>query len=268
MRLLWAALLAGCYAPVPPTGVACGADTICPEAQFCAFGTCVTEQPACLPIEAAPGKLTIPTLGVAPVIDGDLTDWPTCFVTVDQLSAGLVRDLGVGGKYAPGRFSIATFDDRLYVAAELLGVPPLGEQPVPDIYLNSAISVYLDASGDCDTARYDADAAQIVVDHANRTAAFQSGTGIVDVPIDSASVVGPSTFAIELSVGPESLGSTAFADTIGFDIGLVGGDGEVMTSELVWFQACAAPDCECANGQSAPFCDSRQFGTATFARNP
>ena len=45
-----------------------------------------------------------------------------------------------------------------------------------------------------------------------------------------------------------------------------GGDGEVMTSELVWFQACAPPDCECVNGQSAPFCDSRQFGTATFAR--
>ena len=77
---------------------------------------------------------------------------------------------------------------------------------------------------------------------------------------------GASTFTIEMSVGPESLGSTSFAETIGFDIGLVGGDGEVMTSELVWFQACEAPACECANGQSAPFCDTRQFGTATFSR--
>ena len=268
MRLLWVVVLAGCYAPVPPEGVACGADTICPEAQFCAFGKCVTEQPACLPVEAGSGKLTIPTLELAPVIDGDLADWPTCFVTLDQASAGLVRDLGVGGKYAPGRFSLASFEGRLYVAAELLSVAPLGNQPVPDIYLNSAISVYVDASGDCDTARYDPDAAQIVVDHANRTAAFRSGTGVVDVPVDSASKVGASTFAIEMSVGPESLASASFADTIGFDIGLVGGDGEVMTSELVWFQACAAPDCECANGQSAPFCDSRQFGTATFAGSP
>ena len=267
MRLLWAVLLAGCYAPVPPDGIACGEATVCQESQFCAFGTCVTEPPACLPVEAGRGKLTIPELAVAPVIDGELGDWPTCFVTLDEMTAGLVRDLGAGGKYAPGRFSLASFDNRLYVAAELLSVQPLGEQPVPDIYLNSAISVYVDASGDCDTARYDDDAAQIVVDHANRTAAFQSGNGgIVTVRVDSASKVGASTFTIEMSVGPESLGSTSFAETIGFDIGLVGGDGEVMTSELVWFQACEAPACECANGQSAPFCDTRQFGTATFSR--
>ncbi len=269
MRLLCAVLLAGCYSPVLPEGVPCGAEITCPEPQFCAFGKCVTEQPACLPIEAGPGKLTIPRLDVAPVIDGELADWPTCFVTVDEGSAGLVRDLGAGGKYAPGRFSLAAFDDRLYVAAELLSVLPLGDQPVPDIYLNSAISVYVDASGDCDTARYDDDAAQIVVDHANRTAAFRSGNGgIVTVPVDSSSKIGAATFAIELSLGPESLGSTSFADTIGFDIGLVGGDGEVMTSELVWFQACEAPACECVNGESAPFCDSRQFGTASFGARP
>lgn len=268
MRPLWAVLLVGCYAPTPPDGIACGDDTICPDSQFCSFGKCVTELAPCLPIEAGVGKLTVPTLDEAPIIDGELDDWPTCFITVDETTADLVRDLGIGGKYAPGRFSVAAFDGKLFVAAELLSVAPLGEAEIPDVYLNSAISVYVDADGDCDTARYDDDAAQIVVDHANRTAAFRSGNGgVVSVPVDSEARVGASTFAIEVAIDPAMLGRPEFADTIGFDIGLVGGNGDVMTSELVWFQACEAPECECANGQSAPFCDTRQFGQATFAGN-
>jgi hypothetical protein len=266
MRLLWALLfVGGCYAPTPPDGVACGTNPVCPESQFCAFGKCVREMPACVPVEAGAGALNIPVLDLAPVLDGDLADWPTCFVEVNESTAALVRDLGPGGKYAPGRFSIAASGGRIFVGAELKSVAPLGDHEAPDVYLNSAISVYFDASGDCDTARYDDDAAQIVVDHANRMGAFRSGNGgVISLPIESATKVYADTFVIEMSLGPEALGVSEFAPTIGFDIGLVGGDGEVMTSELVWHQACEAPACECSNGQSAPFCDSRQFGTATF----
>jgi len=274
MRLFWAWLLvAGCYSPSPPDGIACssgspgtGVDKRCPESLFCSFGTCVSEVAECLPIEAGAGKLTAPRLREAPIIDGNVEDWPTCFVTVDQSTAGLVRDLNSDGKFAPGRFSIAAFDDLLYVVAEVQSVLPLGDHAIPNIFLNNAISVYVDADGDFDNAPYDTDAAQIVVDHANRTAAFRSGMGLVSVPIDSATQTSASTFTIEMAISPSSLGRTTFTDTIGFDIGLVGGDGEVMTSELVWFQACTEPECGCLGGQdSAPFCDSRQFGTAMFA---
>jgi hypothetical protein len=69
-----------------------------------------------------------------------------------------------------------------------------------------------------------------------------------------------------MSVRPPTFGTATFSNTIGFDIGLVGGNGDVMTSELVWFQACTRPECGCANGnESAPFCDARQFGKATIA---
>jgi len=267
MRASWV-VLAGCYAPSPPDGIACGTDDECPSSQFCAFHQCVSAAPACLPIEAAAGKLDILAFDVPPTIDGSLDDWPTCFVTVDLDTAGQIRDLGPGGKYAPGRFSIASAGGRLFVGAELLAVAPLGDHVPPDVYLNSAISVYFDADGVSPTSRYDDDAAQIVIDHANRRGAFRSGNGgVIDVPdVTSAARVGDTTFAIEMSISPATLGASEFAGTIGFDIGLVGGDGELMTSELVWFQACAPPACECTNGDSAPYCDARQFGTATFAR--
>ena len=118
-----------------------------------------------------------------------------------------------------------------------------------------------------ETAAYGEDASQIVVDHANRTAAFRSGTGTPPyVPdIESATRVGTGTVTIELAVTPQTFNAMAFADTIGFDIGLVGGNGDVMTTELVWFQACTVPACGCST-DNAPYCDSRQFGKATFQR--
>jgi len=70
-----------------------------------------------------------------------------------------------------------------------------------------------------------------------------------------------------MSVSAASFGLASFATTIGFDIGLVGGDGSVMTSELVWYQACAPPACGCAS-DAAPYCDARELGTATFAPAP
>jgi hypothetical protein len=250
---------------VVPQGSACATDEQCPEPLTCHFGKCLAEEPPCVPIERGTGALTIPRLSSPITLDGDLADWPTCFITVDTTTAGLLRDLDGGGRYAPGRFSIAADAQRLYVAAEVAILPPLGDEPSPHVYLNNAISVYFDADGAFATARYDADAAQIVIDHANRNGGFAAGTGVIDIDdLASAAAVGPATFTIELSVSPATFNSEAFAPTIGFDIGLVGGNGITMSSELVWFQRCAEPACGCSNGDSAPYCDARQFGTATF----
>jgi hypothetical protein len=232
----------------------------------CVSGTCVAEpaQPECIAIADGAGKLKVPRLDHAVVLDGDLADWPTCFISVDPESAALVRDLGAGGKFASGRFSVVADAGHLYVAAEVQSVPPLGDQPPPKVYLNNAISVYFDGDGVFAKQQYDADAAQIVVDHANREQAFRSAQPTSLPAVASAARTGASTFVIEMSVTPATFGLAAFGDRIGFDIGLVGGDGSVMTSELVWFQACTAPACGCAT-DAAPYCDAREFGSVTIA---
>lgn len=261
-------VLAGCYAPVPPEGIRCAEDAACPDGQACYFARCYTTAPPCVEIEAGAGRIAIPRIETALTVDGVLDDWPTCFIDVDASTAGLVRDLnGTSGLYAIGRFSLAMVpdDERIFLGAEVAIVPPLGNAPVPNIYENNAISTYFDADGITLANRYDADAAQIVVDHANRNAAFRAGTGVVTVPdVASAARVGDTTFVIEMSIRPSTLGRTAFAPEIGFDIGLVGGNGDVMVSELVWFQACTRPTCGCASTDSAPYCDARQFGRATL----
>jgi hypothetical protein len=260
--------LAGCYAPVPPEGIRCAADDACPTGQSCFFARCYAAAPPCVEIEAGTGRIQIPRIETPLSVDGSLEDWPTCFIGVDSSNAGLVRDLGgTSGLHATGRFSLAMIpdDERIFVGAEVTIVPPLGNAPIPNIYENNAISAYFDGDGVTLANRYDADAAQIVVDHANRTAAFRSGTGVVTVPdVQSAARVGDSTFVIEMSIRPSTLGRTAFAPEIGFDIGLVGGNGDIMVSELVWFQACTRPTCGCASTDSAPYCDARQFGRATL----
>jgi len=259
-------VVASCYAPQPPEGIACAADKTCPDPLVCSFGVCVAEVPPCIPIDNGSGKLTIPKLREPIVVDGDISDWPTCFITVDPTTAGLIRDLGANGQFTPGRFSIAAdADHHLYVAAEVTSVLPLGDAPLPAIYKNNAISVYIDGDGTFTSASYDPDAAQIVVDHANREQGFHSGSLIAPPDLVSAAVTGSSTFTIEMAVDATSFGLAAFGSQIGFDIGLVGGDGSVMTSELVWFQACSPPACMCTNGDAAPFCDARELGTATFA---
>jgi hypothetical protein len=263
LRVALLIVAGGCYDPTPTDGAPCSEHKECPAELMCAFGKCVREAPPCVEIENGAGKLKIPRLDEPIVLDGNLADWPTCFIDVDLSSAGLVRDLNGGGKYAPGRFSIAAAEDRIYVAAEVQGSPPLGDHALPDVYLNNAISVYFDGDGNFPSRTYGTDAAQIVVDHANRMQAFRGGA-ITPASVEHAATVDGSTFVIEMAVTPTTFGLTAFGSSVGFDIGLVGGDGMLMTSELVWFQACKPPACVCTNGLSAPYCDARQFGTATF----
>lgn len=258
-------LATGCYAPVPPDGVACSSSELCPSPLTCVAGICRRDPASCTPIVAGPGSLTAPRLAHPLALDGDLGDWPTCFVPLDTTSAGLLRDLGAAGHFPSGRFSIAHDDTHLYIGAEVADVPPLGDQPLPAVYLNNAISVYLDGDGVFTLPSYDADAAQIVVDHANREQAFRSGQAVAPPEVASFARTDRNTFTIELSVAPSTFGRAAFSRSMGFDIGLLGGDGATTSSEVIWFQRCAAPTCGCTNRDSAPYCDAREFGTVGLA---
>lgn len=261
--MLSLACVLGCYAPAPPPGALCTADQTCPDPLICRFGRCVTATP-CTSIASGSGSLVVPRLAQPLTLDGDLSDWPTCFVTLDRSTAGLVRDLGAGGHFPEGRFSVAADATHIYVGAEVAIVPPLGEHAPPDIFLNNAISVYFDGDGQFATAAYDADAAQIVVDHANREQAFHSGATIPAPGVASVALTGASTFSIEMSVTAATFGLAAFPGAIGFDIGFVGGDGTTMSSELVWFQRCTTPVCGCSGGSAAPYCDAREFGSVAI----
>jgi hypothetical protein len=275
VRLPVLALLAviGCYRPNPPDGVACSTSGACPDPLTCVLGTCVahaTDGPvagsdgsgsACDAIATGAGLLTAPLVSSPLAIDGDLSDWPTCFVTLTTATAGLVRDLGAAGNFPSGRFSVAADATHLYIGAQVDGVLPLGDEPPPDVYQNNAISVYIDGDGMIGSAIYDSDAEQIVVDHADQEQAFHSGSLATLTNLASAARTDGSTFTIELAVEPSTFGLVTFGSTIGFDIGIVAGDGSAMSSELVWFQRCAAPDCGCSNGDAAPYCDAREFGS-------
>lgn len=270
MRGLLALMVAGCYAPSIHEGAPCAANLQCPNPLTCSRGLCVRapgedsgiDTATCEPIVTGPGALTAPR--VAPIsIDGELSDWSTCFITLDA-STAIVREIAGLGDFSTGRFSVAHDATHLYIAAEVTGVLPLGERAVPAVYQNDSISLYLDADGVFANAKYDADAMQIVVDHANRRQGFRSGQLTPAELVTAARTTG-STFAIEIAVTPSTLSAAAFASTIGFDIGFESGDGMAQTSELVWFERCGPPTCGCMNGPSAPYCDARQFGTVLLA---
>jgi hypothetical protein len=260
---------AGCYSPTPPEGAACSSAGTCPDPLMCIAGTCVAQAQVgsdasaeCDPIATGSGVLTAQQLTAPLAVDGDLSDWTACFVTLDSTNAGLVRMLGAS-QFPSGRFAVAADATHLYVGAEVTGVLPLGDHVPPEIYENNAISVYVEADGVPTSADYGA-GGQIVVDHADRAQGFYNGGTAVAADIATAATTTGSTFTIELSVEPETFGVTSFAETIGFDIGLVGGDGSAMTSEVVWFQRCAAPQCGCSNGDSAPYCDARELGSVVL----
>jgi hypothetical protein len=261
-------VVAGCYRPSVQEGNPCTANHECPAPLTCTNNRCVspggsTDAAACTPIVVGPGALTAPRVASI-MIDGDLSDWPTCFITLDPNTA-IIRDLVPLGDYSTGRFTVAHDATHVYIAAEVTGVAPLGEQPLPAIYQNDSISIYLDADGVFTTARYDPDAIQIVVDHADRSQGYRSGQLASAPNLVTAARTTGSTFAIEIALRPSTLSAAAFASTIGFDIGFESGDGAQQTSELVWFESCGPPTCGCTNGDSAPYCDARQLGTLALA---
>lgn len=274
-------LTGGCYAPQLPEGAPCTANGACPAPLTCSAGHCVSEAVRdaladgvsgvgsdaarpCTPIAVGVAQLTAPTIQ-APVIDGDLADWPTCFVTITP-GSNPTRDLGANGRFPSGRFSIARDASHVFVAAEVMGVPPLGAQPPPSVYLNNSISVYVDGAGHSTMATYDVHAAQIVIDHANQLQAFRDGTEVTLPNLVTAAKTSQSTYTIEMSIDPSSLSLFGFGSTLGFDIGLEGGDGTTQTSEVLWVQTCGPPDCVCSmsSAEAAPYCDAREFGVAAL----
>lgn len=262
-------VLIGCYAPQPPEGVPCASNGACPEPLLCTRGHCerdlVPDEDAfvCTPIAAGTGLLTAPPIA-APALDGDLADWTTCFVAIDP-TTNPVRDLDGTKRYLSGRFSIAHDATHIYVAVEVMGIAPLGDQPLPAVYKNNSISLYVDGDGSFTSMLYDADAFQIVVDHANRVQAFRDGGVRTATGLTSAVKTTGTMFSIEVAIPPATFGRTSFASSIGFDLGLEGGDGTDQYSETWWYRACGPPACGCANGMAAPYCDARGFGRAQIA---
>ncbi len=166
--------------------------------------------------------------------------------------------------FPTGRFSVAHDATHVYVAAEVTGVPPLGDQVPPAIYENNSISFYIDGDGSFTTATYDSDAAQIVIDHANQQQSFNTAAA-VDLPnIHSAARTVNSTYTIEVALEASTFGLTSFGTSIGFDIGFEGGNGTKQTSEVYWFQRCGLPTCGCSATTAAPYCDAREFGLVTL----
>ncbi|MEO8553449.1 MAG: sugar-binding protein, partial [Kofleriaceae bacterium] len=191
-------------------------------------------------------------------------DWPTCFVPIDA-ATNPSRDLDGTARFLHGRFSIARDDTHVYVAVEVSGIAPLGDQPLPAIYKNNSISLYLDGDGTFATMLYDPDAIQIVIDHANHLQGFRSASAVAAPGVTSAVKTTGATFTIEIAVQASTFGRATLAPTLGFDLGFEGGDGTAQYSETYWFQGCAPPACGCLNGMAAPFCDARSFGRATLA---
>lgn len=218
---------------------------------------------ACTPITAGAGRLNAPRV-TAPIIDGDVGDWTACFVTLSP-ATNPARDLDGTMRFLNGRFSVAHDGTRLYIAADVEGIAPLGDQPLPSVYENNSISLYLDGDGSFASMQYDPDAVQIVIDHANRVQAYRNGA-LVTIPgvVTAVKTVG-TRFAIEVAIQASAFGRTAMASSMGFDIGFEGGDGVDQYSEVYWYQACGLPACGCSLTNAAPYCDAREFGRASLS---
>lgn len=227
----------------------------------------ITDAPSdafeCKSIGGAAGTLDAPFVTSPPKIDGDISDWVGCFVTLDSTN-NPTRDLGET-TFPSGRFSIEHDTDHIYVAIQVEAVLPLGDHAVPAIYDNDSVAFYIDGDGSYDAQAYGADAVQLVVDHANRQQAFRNPSTTMASGYTSAATTAGNMFTIELAVTPATFGLASFGTSIGFDIGIEAGDGTKQTSEVYWYQACTLPACGCSNGTTAaPYCDPREFGRANL----
>ncbi len=224
-----------------------------------------TDPTPCLPLSVAkPGHMVAPTVAEAPVIDGVLDDWKTCFLTLNHDNAGFERGTGIAHGFPSARFSIARHGSSLYVAASVIGVSPLGNDTV-DIRHNDNIEVYLDGDG-LTMIGYGTDAREIVIDHANRLQGFRTG-GASDIgAVNHAVVESDGRYTVELELQPATFGLAEFSSTVGFDFGVSDGDGIGLMTELVWTQQCESTTaCSCWwIDDDAPYCDSRQFGRVAF----
>jgi hypothetical protein len=213
-----------------------------------------------------PGSLVAPKVGAAKTVDGDLSDWDSCFVALDRNSAYATRDLA-GGGFVSGEFSIVHDGAKIYVAVRIVGIAPLGGSNPPALFANDSAEIYLDGDGATQQA-YGPDTTQIIVDHAGRRQGFRDSTAIDTPGANAAARVAPDglTFTIELEITPQTISRTSFANVMGFDVALNNGSGSAQQTQIIWFQECRqSSGCGCADGNDAPYCDARQFGSLMLA---
>jgi hypothetical protein len=222
--------------------------------------------PPCTPIADGSGRLTVPSVETPPTIDGDISEWTTCFVTLDAANAALVLDPGNENKFPSGRFALEHDAGHVYFAAQVTGIAPLGSATAPAIYKNNAIELYVTGNGPSMNMGYDADTLQIDIDHANREQAYSVGNAASTMDVTSVTTLGSDgvTYTIEASVEPGTFGLTAFGSSIGFDFAIDDGSGASQLSSLIWYEGCGANDCA-GSACNQPFCDQREFGSAALA---
>jgi hypothetical protein len=223
---------------------------------------------ACTPIGGSNGQLVAPLVTTAPTIDGDLSDWTTCFLTLDQTTAGQLESYTSGTPhYVSGTYSICHDSGHVYFAAEVAGIAPLGSEGVPDNWENNAVEVYFHGSGEGSAPGYDANALQIVVDHANREQAFANNNSATSTAVVSATATSGDAYSVEMSIAPATLSIGSFGSNMGFDLAFDNGNGSAQLTQLFWFNACSATGDMC-DGSSCdqPFCDERDFGNLALAQ--
>lgn len=211
-----------------------------------------------------PGSLVAPKVASAPNVDGDLSDWQTCFVPLNRNTAYSVRDVAGSGTYPSGEFSVVHDGAKIYVAVRMAKVGSLGdESDGADIFRNDSAEIYFDADGVL-AQTYGSDTTQIVVDHAGRRQGFRM-SAVADAPStrSAARVANDgASFTIELEVAPATFGRSSFANPLGFDVAFNDGDGQSQLTQIIWFQKCRqSSGCGCADGNDSPYCDGRQFGS-------
>ncbi|HTR54415.1 MAG TPA: sugar-binding protein [Kofleriaceae bacterium] len=218
---------------------------------------------SCTPIAGGSGAITVPRLTSAPAIDAsDFGDWVACFIDLSSANAALVRnEVGMPASYPSGRFSLEYVGTTLYVAAEVVGVPPLGSAAPPVIYENASVELYIDGDGLATAQSYDAHTQQIDVDHNGALQAYSNSsadtlTGVTSSVVTEADDV---TFRMVVAVPASALGLAQFASPFGFDVDWSEGNGTSQLAEVYWAQTCST--CTCGGA----YCDARELGSATIA---
>lgn len=218
---------------------------------------------SCTPIASGSAAITVPTLTTAPAVNGsNFDDWVACFIDLSTTTAALVRnEIGTPAAYPSGRFSLEYVGTTLYLAAEVVGVPPLGSGAPPAIYNNNSVEFYIDGDGLAAVQSYDTHTIQLDIDHNGAQQAF-SNNALVSPPGITSSVFTEAdgkTFQMVVAVPASALGLTQIASPFGFDLDWSLGNGSQQLAEVYWAQTCAS--CTCGGA----YCDAREFGTATIA---
>jgi hypothetical protein len=212
---------------------------------------------ACTAITRGSAGVAVAAVLVPPTIDGNLDEWTTCFIDLDGSNS---PDIFGSAPYPSGKFAAEYQGSTLYLAAQVVGITPLGSNGTPDIYLNNAVEWYIDGDGLATAATYDAHTAQLVVDHNNAQQWFANGQpDSTPTQVTTAVALGSDgvTYSIEAAVPASVLGLAQFASPFGFDIDWTNGNGTTQLARVAWAQVC--PSCT-----ADLCCDAREFGSATL----